>query len=1344
MVEVEVPLWLRGLPLAPEYHPSETEFLDPIAYILTIEQEASKFGICKIVPPFVKASKRAVVNNLNMSLSRSHEAVTKTAEEGLSPPMARSISSARTITATVAKSGGLDMEDGWKPKFTTRWQQLGCNSRKSRAFPQFVSQKSVWQSGESYTLDQFEAKAKIFSRNRLGTSKEVAPLSVEALFWKAESEKAISIEYANDIPGSAFGRGTSECTVMTSCKKRKRKRCVDSEEASEEGLGQVEEDKVNMSEEKDETGKEGEYPRGLGLEPNSQTRHSDGCKLTNSAWNMRNVARSPGSLLQFMPNEVPGVTSPMVYIGMLFSWFAWHVEDHELHSLNYLHMGASKTWYAVPGEAATALEEVVQVYGYGGELNSRDAFARLGEKTTLMSPEILVAVGVPCCRLVQNAGEYVVTFPRAYHLGFSHGFNCGEAANFATPVWLDLAREAAARRAAMNYLPMLSHQQLLYLLAMSIASRPPLSSPTEVRTSCLKEKKRIGEEIVKTVFVNDVISHNSLLGKLINHGVTSCILLSDVCNVTLPAPSLMHSNVIVGCTSMHDFSSKLDLEDHFRTMCPEKKVDPLVEGDRGAIQGAPSCLHDAIVTTPYLDSAASSSGECLDCQDWDGGCSTFQDEVHSPRKDIAESNPVATTSLFDWGTLPCAVCGILCYAGLAVVQPSQAAASVFKSWQASKAALELQSISRQYRGASTPQVLCLEHAVDAQRQLEPLGGSHVLVIFHSSYAETEQLAKQLAAEMGIEHEWRSTAFEKASHNDLSTICAALRAEEDKGYQDWVTQLGLVDHNTTNATSSNVDDLDINLGHERIGAPGIKSRVKGKHSKVKKCTVVGQWCGQGLQMDQLPPLLGGCQMLTSQTEVTILPSVSLCGENISTALEVGRSRKVSQSLELTHHNPEQLDVDFDITKLGRRMETLLGEHSNEESIQWCRGVTHPLGYNSNSGACVNGKDDSGTIPVSGQRTTLRKTKLDRGESIKYKAQQALAVWERLGKRKKKDQIATRNLAESSSNYFLETGENKELEWGTLAPGGVQWHHDSSQSTVADKQEIFHPNDLDEGNKTNNLQPCPNDQLCEVGNCCSVVGDYLQRGAKIQALQRLCRQQSTPVSHSLSMADKFSSLDTFSCNKVSTQKVVLCLKRKSFMGGHQDSGKLKLTGASNGEEHMLSCMHCASMRLQRQRPSMTDMECEGSDAHGSPDPGPYKKDGKSEKRRKARKPKAIKQCEEQEGEFQCSFDGCCMGFDTEKDLELHMLNRCTWKGCGKHFHLHKYLLQHRRVHLDDRPLKCPWKGCTQSFKWAWARTEHMRVHTGERPYKCTLAGCGLTFRFVSDFSRHKRNTGHKPAS
>ncbi|AQK92336.1 Anoctamin-like protein [Zea mays] len=53
-------------------------------------------------------------------------------------------------------------------------------------------------------------------------------------------------------------------------------------------------------------------------------------------------------------------------------------------------------------------------------LEKKASLAVLGEKTTLMSPDVLVARGVPCCRLVQYPGEFVVTFPRAYHIGFSH------------------------------------------------------------------------------------------------------------------------------------------------------------------------------------------------------------------------------------------------------------------------------------------------------------------------------------------------------------------------------------------------------------------------------------------------------------------------------------------------------------------------------------------------------------------------------------------------------------------------------------------------------------------------------------------------------------------------------------------------------------------------------------------------------------------------------------------------------------------------------------------------------------------------------------------------------------
>ena len=34
--------------------------------------------------------------------------------------------------------------------------------------------------------------------------------------------------------------------------------------------------------------------------------------------------------------------------------------------------------------------------------------------------------GVRVCRAVQNVGEFVVTFPRAYHAGFSNGYCVGE------------------------------------------------------------------------------------------------------------------------------------------------------------------------------------------------------------------------------------------------------------------------------------------------------------------------------------------------------------------------------------------------------------------------------------------------------------------------------------------------------------------------------------------------------------------------------------------------------------------------------------------------------------------------------------------------------------------------------------------------------------------------------------------------------------------------------------------------------------------------------------------------------------------------------------------------------
>lgn len=64
-----------------------------------------------------------------------------------------------------------------------------------------------------------------------------------------------------------------------------------------------------------------------------------------SGWNLNKFSTMPGSLLAYLNEQISGVTSPMMYIGMLFSTFCWHTEDNYLYSINYLHHGAPKTWY---------------------------------------------------------------------------------------------------------------------------------------------------------------------------------------------------------------------------------------------------------------------------------------------------------------------------------------------------------------------------------------------------------------------------------------------------------------------------------------------------------------------------------------------------------------------------------------------------------------------------------------------------------------------------------------------------------------------------------------------------------------------------------------------------------------------------------------------------------------------------------------------------------------------------------------------------------------------------------------------------------------------------------------
>lgn len=253
--------------------------------------------------------------------------------------------------------------------------------------------------GKVFTLESFKKMADNFKRKwfRTDNPDSIAVAQAEEEFWRIVNtcEEYVQVHYGSDLCTSAHGSGFPEPT----------------------GLPEL-----------------------------------------DCGWNPRVLATVKGSPLRFLGQAISGITIPMVYVGMCFSSFCWHNEDNYLYSINYLHEGAPKSWYGVPGAAAANFERVMR-------LAVPDLFEEmpdlLHQLITMLSPSVLIGSGVPVYHLVQYPGDMIITFPQAYHAGFNHGYNVAESVNFATPDWLPFGRRAMSRYRKHKRGPVFSHQELI-------------------------------------------------------------------------------------------------------------------------------------------------------------------------------------------------------------------------------------------------------------------------------------------------------------------------------------------------------------------------------------------------------------------------------------------------------------------------------------------------------------------------------------------------------------------------------------------------------------------------------------------------------------------------------------------------------------------------------------------------------------------------------------------------------------------------------------------------------------------------------------------------------------------
>ena len=178
------------------------------------------------------------------------------------------------------------------------------------------------------------------------------------------------------------------------------------------------------------------------LNLSEECRFEDEEYYRKTSWNPNNLPHHPGSLLRHLKGQYNGLNVPWLYVGMLFSTFAWHNEDNYLYSMSYLHYGAPKQWYCLAGSEAHIMESAMREVMPKRFQEEPDLFYAL---TTMVSPSVLRTRGAHVHKILQNPGEFVITFPQAYHGGFSYGYNCGEAVNFALPNWISHGCRCAER-----------------------------------------------------------------------------------------------------------------------------------------------------------------------------------------------------------------------------------------------------------------------------------------------------------------------------------------------------------------------------------------------------------------------------------------------------------------------------------------------------------------------------------------------------------------------------------------------------------------------------------------------------------------------------------------------------------------------------------------------------------------------------------------------------------------------------------------------------------------------------------------------------------------------------------
>ncbi|KAG8093395.1 hypothetical protein GUJ93_ZPchr0012g20868 [Zizania palustris] len=987
------------------------------------------------------------------------------------------------------------------------------------------------------------------------------------------------------------------------------------------------------------------------------------------------------------------------------------------------------------------------------------------------------------------------------------GFNCGEASNIATPHWLQVAKEAAIRRASTNCGPMVSHYQLLYELALSLRPRETNNCHSVPRSSRLRDKKK-----------NEVESEVAVKQKF-RTGLCS-ISQESVENTAV-------DNVAVDkVTEIQNMRGSICACETTLAACSSRK---LYETKNGKQDTATFCLSTSEMQSRVID----------------------------------KSTPHPGGGLLDQGRLPCVQCGILSFACVAIIQPREEAVQFIMSRECISSSAKHGEIGS---SDNTLNWISQNHEIDPRPG--PASGTEDDVKHSTSLVQVSDRCRQLygsntnrcASALGLlasaydssdsdeettenvsKHNEKNDAANQSTNTQILGTAASCSStvqcqktnlhlhEEDCETQTTSFLINPVNHNSGPLSK----DIDIghfiDLGQPGTECPGYLDLVDNSTTSVVKSS--SDTCLSTTNASMDPDILtmlkynkDSCRMhvfclehaLETWTQLQQIGGANimlLCHPEYPRAESA--AKVIAEELGIKH---DWKDITFkeaseeDIKKIQLALQD---EDAEPTGSDWAvkMGIniyysakqsksplySKQIPYNSIIYKAFGQENPDSLTDYEGQKSGPTKKKVagwwcgkvwmsnqvhpllacerEQNDSIVY----SKAMFTAISVDKVQDEPSTRCTAQTNRNPSKRRSRRKSGDSAEKSKA-------KKKRCISSDEATMHYSDLGRNSGVVDDQPENSEDNDKHEDRDEIEETKFPQKYQQKKLQNMNMKSSSKKRKDDKRKDHFHELydedtdvdfwpntssrddatlgnsdntpeqtldpvEVKSGGKLQGKKIKSSKFKSSADLSNGDSKLQKMSKKSNSKKQKNDKINRQLREDQNEENYMDhllDVEVdEATLNNGDKIPEDKVDDTKVKSRGKLQsgKRKTSKQqasdglhTGNKAAKFPCDIEGCDMSFSTQQDLLLHKRDICPVKGCKKKFFCHKYLLQHRKVHIDERPLKCTWKGCKKTFKWPWARTEHMRVHTGVRPYECKEPGCSQTFRFVSDFSRHKRKTGH----